>query len=215
VSRLVEQPAPEPTEAATPVDIDRVDIDSADRPADPASDDAPEVAGPRRPRMAALVLLLLVAVAAVVLDLITKQLAVEHLTGRAPVRILGGAVYFVLTRNSGAAFSMGTSVTWVFPTVALVVVAAICVLAVRLRSLPWAVSFGLVLGGAMGNLIDRLFRAPGLFRGRVVDFISLFSDHGGGFAIFNAADSALVCGVVLAVLLELTGRHRDGSQVRH
>lgn len=87
-------------------------------------------------------------------------------------------------------------------------------MAARLRSLPWAISLGLVLGGALGNLTDRIFRAPGVFVGHVVDMVSLFDPYGQVWPIFNLADSALVSGVVLAVLLELTGRQRDGTRLR-
>jgi signal peptidase II len=75
------------------------------------------------------------------------------------------------------------------------------------------IALGLVLGGALGNLGDRLFRAPGMFQGHVVDMISLFGPYAQYFAIFNVADSCLSVGVVLAVLLELTGHQRDGSRV--
>jgi signal peptidase II len=78
--------------------------------------------------------------------------------------------------------------------------------------MPWALALGLVLGGALGNLGDRLFRAPGVFHGHVVDMISVFGPYGEHFAVFNVADSCLTVGVVLAVLLELTGRQRDGSR---
>jgi signal peptidase II len=74
------------------------------------------------------------------------------------------------------------------------------------------VSLGLVLGGALGNLGDRVFRAPGFLVGHVVDFFSVFSDDGHVFPIFNVADSALCCGVVLAILLELRGHRRDGTR---
>jgi signal peptidase II len=141
---------------------------------------------------------------------LTKYLAVSHLTGRPPVRILGGLLYLDLTRNSGAAWSLGTGYTWVFPLVTLVVAGFIAVLARRLRSLPWAVALGLVLGGAFGNVGDRLFRAPGFLVGHVVDFASLFGPDAQYWPIFNVADASLCCGVVLAVLLELTGRRRDG-----
>jgi signal peptidase II len=154
------------------------------------------------------------AVLVVVVDVVTKYLAVAHLSAAAPVRLLGGAVYLVLTRNSGAAFSLGTHFTFVFPVVTVLVVGWIGWMATRLRSVPWAVSLGLVLGGALGNLGDRIFRAPGLMVGHVIDFVSLFSDDGHIYPIFNAADSALCCGVVLAILLELTGRRRDGTRVR-
>ncbi len=146
-------------------------------------------------------------------DVLTKYLVVARLTGHPPVRLLGGAVYLTLTRNSGAAFSLGTHLTFVFPLVTLLVVGWIGWMTRRLRSVPWAVAFGLVLGGALGNLGDRLFRAPGFLVGHVVDFISVFSPDGHYFAIFNVADSALCCGVALAILLELTGRRRDGTRL--
>jgi signal peptidase II len=163
------------------------------------------------PRAAAV---LTVAAAAVIcVDQVTKYLAVVHLTGREPVKLLGGAVYLLLTRNSGAAFSLFRDYTFVFPAITLGVVVWIIWMARRLRSVPWAVALGLVLGGAMGNFVDRLFRAPGPFVGHVVDFISVFDPHGQGFPVFNAADSSLVIGVGLAILLELTGRRRDGTRI--
>lgn len=178
------------------------------------ADAANGAAGPRGSRARAVAVLVVVAVLAVVADIVTKQLVITHLREGEPVRVIGGVLYFDLIRNGGAAFSMGTGVTWVFPTIAIVVVSAIAYLSMRLRSVGWAISLGLVVGGALGNLIDRLFRAPAPFRGEVVDFISLFSNSGRGFAIFNFADSCLTIGVILAVLLELTGRHRDGSRAR-
>jgi signal peptidase II len=154
------------------------------------------------------------AAVVLVVDVVTKYLAVARLSGHPPVRLLGGAVYLVLTRNSGAAFSLGTHYTFVFPVVSLLVIGWICWMAVRLRSVPWAVSLGLVLGGALGNFADRIFRAPGLMVGHVIDFVSLFSTDGHIWPIFNAADSSLCTGVVLAILLEMTGRRRDGTRVR-
>src|SRR5690606_16526106 len=145
-----------------------------------------------------------VAGVAVLIDVVTKQLTVELLAGGEPVRLLGGAVYLVHATNSGAAFSLGRSYTQVFAVVALVVIAWIGWMAVRLRSVPWGVSLGLVLGGALGNLVDRLVRPPGPFRGEVVDMISVFDPYGRVFPVFNVADSALFLGVVLAVWLELT-----------
>ena len=149
-----------------------------------------------------------------IVDVITKQLAVAHLAGRHSVRILGGAVYLLLTRNSGAAFSIGTGYTFVFPIVALLVIGWIVWISRGLRAVPWAVALGLVLGGTAGNVVDRIFRSPGPFVGHVVDFISVFNADGQGFPVFNIADSALCVGVGLAVLLELTGRRRDGTRVR-
>lgn len=154
----------------------------------------------------------LVALAVLAIDQVTKHLSVIHLEHRDPVRLLGGAVYLTLVRNSGAAFSMGTRYTFVFPVVTLCVVAGIAWMMRRVGSVPWALALGLVLGGALGNFCDRLFRSPGPFLGHVVDMVSVFDDAGQKFPVFNAADSALTCGVVLIVLLELTGRRRDGTR---
>jgi signal peptidase II len=162
----------------------------------------------------AIIVLGAAAAAVLALDVVTKQLAVELLSDRGPVRLLGGAVYLVLTRNSGAAFSLGQQYTFVFPAVTIAVVTWIVWMSRKLRSVPWAIALGLVLGGAVGNVVDRLFRAPGPFLGHVVDFVSVFDDHGQVFPVFNVADSALTIGVCLAVLLELTGRRRDGTRER-
>lgn len=166
--------------------------------------------GTRRPR--AVAILAGVALVALLADLVTKHLALAALTDRGPVRLLGGFVYLSLTRNSGAAWSIGADHTWVFPLITIGVVGWIVWMALRLRSLPWAISLGLVLGGALGNLVDRIFRAPAPFHGHVVDMISLFDPYGQVWPVFNLADSSLVCGVLLAVLLELTGRQRDGRR---
>ncbi|PWU59747.1 signal peptidase II [Micromonospora globispora] len=164
------------------------------------------------PRRRAVGVLLGVALVALLADLLTKQLALSTLSGRGPVSLLGGTIYFTLTRNSGAAWSIGSGHTWVFPLITIGVIGWIAWMALRLRSLPWAISLGLVLGGALGNLTDRIFRAPGHFVGHVVDMVSLFDPYGQVWPVFNLADSALVCGVTLAVLLELTGRQRDGRR---
>jgi len=169
-------------------------------------------AAPTGVRGRALALLIGLTFTVLVADVITKQLALSYLADREPLRLLGGAVYLTLTRNSGAAFSIGVGYTAIFPVIAVFVVTAIVLLARRLRSMPWAIAMGLILGGALGNLTDRVFRAPGVFVGHVVDFISVFDEAGRAFPIFNLADSALVCGVILAVLLELTGRRRDGGR---
>ncbi len=157
-------------------------------------------------------LLLLVALLVLTGDAVAKYFVVRDLTGHPPVRTLGGLVYLDLTRNSGAAFSMLSGQTWIFTLVASLAVGWIAFLAARLRSRAWAVALGLVLGGALGNLADRIFREPGFLVGHVVDYISLFGPNGEHFAIFNLADSMLCCGVGLAVLLELTGRRRDGTR---
>ena len=162
----------------------------------------------------ALAILGTTAVLAVILDQVVKELSTNNLVeGGESVRILGGLVYLSLLRNSGAAFSLGSDYTWIFPLVTIAVVTWIGFMTRRLRSLPWAIALGLVLGGALGNLIDRRFRAPGVLHGHVVDMISVFGPRGEYFAVFNIADACLSVGVVLAVLLELTGRQRDGSRL--
>jgi signal peptidase II len=165
-------------------------------------------ARPRRTR-------LLAATAATLLlaDLVTKIVAVELLTGRS-VRTLGGLVYLTEARNSGAAFSFAEGATVLFTAVAAVVITVIVRTAPRLRSAPWAVCLGLILGGAGGNLVDRLFRSPGPLRGAVVDWISLLDPYGNVWPIFNLADSGIVCGGVLAVLLATLGYEADGSRHR-
>jgi signal peptidase II len=157
-------------------------------------------------------LLSLIAVAVLAVDVVTKTLAVALLEGRDPVELLGGAVYLVLVRNPGAAWSLATGYTWVLSLIAITIVVVIIRVARRLRSTGWAIALGLVLGGALGNLTDRIFRSPGPLRGHVVDMVSVFAPDGSAFPVFNAADSAVCCGGVLLVLLALTGRELDGTR---
>ncbi len=146
------------------------------------------------------------------IDLGSKMWALAELADREPVRLLGGALYLSFARNTGAAFSLGSGYTLVLTLISVTVVGVIIRFASKLRSLPWGVSLGLILGGATGNLVDRFFRDPGFLRGAVIDFFSLFDPYGQVWPIFNVADMALVTGVALAVLLELTGRRIDGTR---
>lgn len=161
-----------------------------------------------------LVLLFGVALVLLAADIVTKVVAVANLEGNPPVRLFGGALYLVLFRNPGAAFSLATGMTWLLAILAIVVVGVIVWLAPKLRSAGWAVGLGLVLGGACGNLVDRLFRAPGPLQGHVVDFLSLFAPDGSVWPVFNVADSAIVCGGILVVLMSLLGKDYDGSVSR-
>lgn len=147
-------------------------------------------------------MLLLCAVAGFVLllDQVTKSLAVARLSEDRPVRVLGPVLRFHLTRNAGAAFSTATGLTWVLTLIAVAVLVVVVRVARRLRSMPWALVFGLLLGGLCGNLSDRIFRAPGVARGHVVDFLEF--PH---WPIFNVADSSIVCAGILVVLLTLLG----------
>ncbi len=155
----------------------------------------------------------IVAVLALAADVVSKLIVVDRLPlGHLPVRTFGGLFYLDQTRNSGAAFSLGTGFTVILTIVAIVVVAVIIRTAGRLRSTGWAVTLGLILGGATGNLADRFFRAPGVGRGRVVDWISVFGPNGEHWPIFNLADSAIVIGAVLAALLTLSGVEFEGRR---
>ncbi|TNC22665.1 signal peptidase II [Amycolatopsis alkalitolerans] len=168
--------------------------------------------GQATPPRRRVLLLACVAVVALALDIVSKLIVVSTLTDHAPVRILGGAVYLQLVRNAGAAFSMATGLTWVFALVAIAVAGAVIWFAGRLRSIGWAIGLGLVLAGALGNLVDRLFRAPGPLRGHVIDFISVFGPNAQYFPVFNLADSCITVGGALIVLLSLLGIEYDGTR---
>ena len=187
------------------------DVDEHPHPSgDPLPGATAAPAGTRRRSHARLLLALAAAVFA--LDLGTKLLAVATLSDREPVRLLGGALYLTEARNTGAAFSFAEGATVVFTLIAVVVAVVIVRTARRLYSTGWAVALGLVLGGAVGNLVDRVFRAPGFLRGGVVDFLSLFAPDGSVWPIFNVADSAIVCGGVLGAVLAFRGIEFDGGR---
>jgi signal peptidase II len=163
-----------------------------------------ETARPRGKRRVAV--LFAVASLAYALDLVSKMIVVAKLEHHAPIRIIGDWLQFEAIRNAGAAFGFGEAFTVIFTLIAAAVIVVIARLARKLYSLPWAVALGLLLGGALGNLTDRIFRSPGVFEGAVVDFISPK-----GFAVFNLADSAIVCGGILIVLLSFKGLDPDGT----
>jgi signal peptidase II len=188
-----------------------VGVSMAEEQQSPVEPDVPQA--PRRLRLFAVVALLAFSA-----DLVSKLIVVAKLPyepiAHQPVRILWGAIYLDQVRNSGAAFSLGAGFTVILTAVAAAVVAVIARTAKRMRSAGWAVALGLVLGGAVGNLGDRVFRAPGPFRGHVVDWISVFGPLGKHWPIFNLADSAIVCGAILAGIQSLRGIELDGSSVR-
>ena len=174
---------------------------------DPSGDPSGEIAAPARPVSRGRVGILAAVAAAVLgLDLLGKTLAVAYLSGGGQVRLLDGLLVLRLVRNPGAAFGLGTGVTVVFTLVAVAVVVVILRTARRLRSRTWAVALGLLLGGALGNLTDRVFRSPGPLRGHVVDYLELPR-----WPVFNLADSAIVTAALLMVLLSLRGRQLDGT----
>lgn len=165
---------------------------------------------PKRGRVSARALLLLGAVAIVLygLDQLAKYLIVTRLHEGQLVPVLGQLLQLHYVTNSGAAFSLATGFTWILSIVAIGVVVFIVWFSRRIRSLGWATVFGLVLGGAAGNLTDRLFRPPGFGTGHVVDFLQVY-----GFpAIFNVADSGIVVAMAVFILLSLRGVGLDGSK---
>ncbi|MEU0854905.1 signal peptidase II [Streptomyces griseofuscus] len=182
-------------------------INTPDTPEDGAHQ-APEQAAERERtgRGRRIAVLFAVAAFAYALDLISKTLVVAKLEGRAPIKLVGDLLELHAIRNPGAAFGFGAAFTVIFTVIAASVIVVIMRLARKLYSFPWAVALGLLLGGALGNLTDRIFRSPGVFNGQVVDFIAPK-----GFAIFNLADSAIVCGGILIVLLSFRGLDPDGT----
>ncbi|MGY0062570.1 signal peptidase II [Streptomyces sp. LZ34] len=150
--------------------------------------------------------LLAVATFAYLVDLSSKLLVVAKLEHHDPIEVIGTWLQFEVIRNRGAAFGFGEAMTIVFTVIATGVIVVIARLARKLYSLPWAIALGLLLGGAFGNLTDRVFRAPGGLQGAVVDFIA--PAH---FAVFNLADSAIVCGGFLIVILSFRGLDPDGT----
>ena len=165
----------------------------------------------RTRRIWALTVMFCVAVIVLTADAISKQQVLTRLPRHPPVRLLHGLLTLDLTFNAGAAFGVGTSYTAIIALIVCGVIAYIIRTACRLRSLAWTIALGLLLGGAMGNLGDRLFRAPGLLRGRVVDWLNL--PH---FPwTFNLADASITCAAVMIAVLALRGIRIDGTSPAH
>lgn len=166
----------------------------------------------RAPLRPAAVCTIVAVLAAVVLaaDQVTKFFALAHLPYEQPVHIIGNVLIFFLVKNAGAAFSLGSDVTWVF-TLALAVVAVIIIVLVgtRVRGRAWTIVLGLLLGGVLGNLSDRLFREPGFGVGHVVDFINVPWMMP---ATFNVADMFITTMMVGVALLVLLGIRLDGTR---
>lgn len=135
-----------------------------------------------------------VGILVVGLDQFTKWLAIQNLEGQPSTEVLGEFLRLSFARNPGAAFSIGTGQTWLFTLIALCVAIAIMVFATRVTSVLWLIALGMMLGGALGNLIDRVAQPPGAGSGQVVDFIQLPN-----WPVFNVADMCVViaaCGLV-------------------
>jgi signal peptidase II len=159
------------------------------------------------PRRLLYLAVVIVAVPVYLADQLTKAWASANLQPDQPRALVGSVLQLNLTRNSGAAFSIGTGATWILTAIACSVVVFVVVTARRLGSRGWALALGLLLGGSLGNLTDRMFRAPGPGRGQVVDFLQL--PH---YPIFNIADSAIVSAAVLIAVMAFRGVGIDGTR---
>ncbi|MFO6453975.1 MULTISPECIES: signal peptidase II [unclassified Aeromicrobium] len=168
----------------------------------PSSDPSTEPIG--RPRVG---LFAFVAIAVVALDQLTKWWAVARLDGRDAIPLLGDLLSLRFVLNPGAALGTAAGYTIVLSLVAIAVTVTLIVIAPRLRDPWWAVGLGLFLGGAVGNLIDRLFREPSFLRGHVVDFIDY-----AGFFVGNVADIALTVAAVVIIWRSWRGHRFDGTR---
>jgi signal peptidase II len=181
--------------------------DEAGAPLIAANDTSPPTAAPSTHRRRLFLILGATAVAAYVADQVTKVWALGGLTPGDPISVVGDLIRLNLIRNAGAAFSIGNGNTWVMTLIAFGVLVFIIRTATRIGSIAWAVALGLLLGGSLGNLTDRMVREPGPGRGHVVDFIDYF-----GLFIGNVADIAIVSAAVLIAILAVMGIGVDGSR---
>jgi len=177
---------------------------TAASPADPA-----EPADPADPvrRRRLLITLTVLTVLVLVADQLTKVWAEGALTSGERTPLVGDLLGLSLIYNPGAALSIATGMTWVLTLVATVVVVVVVRASRRIGSTAWAVALGFLLGGALGNLVDRFFREPGIARGQVVDFIAY-----GDLFVGNVADIAIVGAAGLIIALALRGIGLDGRR---
>lgn len=185
-------------------------------PADPSeggldgTSPGPSSAAPERATVSSKRLVLWVAVLAalvILVDQATKIWAVAKLEGEPTIELLGRWLHLTFIRNEGAALGIGSGYTWILTIVVTVVVVFILRSMRKIGSRGWAVALGLLLGGALGNLIDRIFRAPGVAQGHVVDFIGY-----GDLFIGNVADIAVVGAAVMIAILSIQGIGIDGQR---
>lgn len=144
---------------------------------------------------------LLVAALVWATDYVSKNWALNYLDGQEPKKLIGNLLKLTFTRNSGAAFSFATGGAILLATFAILVILAIGYWAPRITSRRWGVVLGLVLGGTLGNLSDRILRAnarTGVMKGQVIDWIEL--PH---WPVFNLADASIVIAAVFASYLSL------------
>lgn len=155
---------------------------------------------PVTPRRRGPLVVLLIALGVVAIDQVTKWWAEQTLAGQPPVQVVGELLQFTFVRNPGGAFSLGTEYTWLFSIVATGVAIAIVWYSRRVTSGWWLTALGVLLGGAVGNLVDRVIQPPGPGVGHVVDFLQLPN-----WPVFNVADMAVVGGAIAIVTLSVLG----------
>ena len=172
-----------------------------------SSDQASPGTSPTLPRRRYLLLFAGIAATAYAVDLVSKVLAVRHLTDRPSVEVVGEWFTLSLARNPGAAFSTGTSYTVVLSFIAMAAAVTVVWVSRRLASTGWSIGLGFLLAGVLGNLTDRLFRAPGFLRGHVVDFL-MFPN----FPVFNVADVCINIAAGVIILQALRGVRVDGTR---
>ncbi len=151
--------------------------------------------------------LLVTALVVVVIDLATKVWAVSKLENQPDIQVVGNLLQFSFLRNPGAAFSIGTNVTWVFTLISIALSIAVLVISKNVANRTWAIALGGLLGGALGNLVDRIFRSPEPFQGHVVDFILLPN-----YPMFNISDSAVVVSAIAMVIMSIQGIEYGSTQ---
>ncbi|OJU47133.1 MAG: signal peptidase II [Microbacterium sp. 69-7] len=171
-----------------------------DGPSSETTDAPLSSAGPLSPHVRPRLLLLACAVAAgaVLIDQGTKALALAELSEQDRIPLLGDWLGLQLAFNPGTVMSLGSGSTWLLTLIAAAATVALLIAATRARTAGWAVVIGLLWGGAVGNLLDRLFAPPGFGRGHVTDFLAY-----GNLFIGNLADVILGIGVALGLLLYL------------
>ncbi|WP_160115389.1 signal peptidase II [Varibaculum vaginae] len=155
----------------------------------------------KKPTLPLVVIFAFIAIPVLIIDQLTKLWALNSLEiGAAPKPLIGNLIGLQLVRNPGAAFSLAEGFTWFFSVIAVAVLAIIIWSGRAMTNLAWQLSLGLLAGGALGNLIDRLIRPPGIFRGHVIDFLNYR-----GMFVGNIADIAIVLGVITVVVLVVLG----------
>lgn len=174
---------------------------------EPSRDEAQQGGSHSAPRRHRAWIAVLVFAVGYIADQLTKRWVETTMTEGQVTDVLAPVLRWHFIRNPGAAFSIGEEHTWIFTIIQAAVAVFVVVLLFRVRSAVWAVALGGLLGGVLGNLTDRLLRPPGFGVGHVVDFIALPN-----FAIFNIADSLIVCSMIGIVLLMFTGYQLDGTR---